>query len=145
VWRPSDLRRLASLTRDERRVLAAAGLLLPLYALRVRLFGLRRTLAAMPAVAADVGAASPQGLARLVSIASRRGPYRAACLPASLALRHLLANRGIASDLRLGVSAAGGELEAHAWVECRGVVILDLRGRDREFAPFDRAIAPPRP
>ena len=145
MWQRADFARLAALPRSDRRVLAAAGFLIPFYSLRVRLFGLRRTLAALPTVSTRAAATDPAGVARLVSVAARRGPFHAACLPASLALLHLLAIRGIAADLRLGVRATGGALEAHAWVERAGVVILDLREADRQFAPFDRVIAPPSP
>lgn len=47
------------------------------------------------------------------------------CLPRALAAHALLARRGIRTDLRIGVArTAGSPLEAHAWVEREGVVLL---------------------
>jgi hypothetical protein len=52
-----------------------------------------------------------------VTAAGRRVP-QTACLPWALALRGLLAQAGIASELRIGVATDGRALKAHAWVEC---------------------------
>lgn len=45
----------------------------------------------------------------------------------------LLSRRGVVSDLRIGVAKnERGRLEAHAWVECRGRIVVgdsvDLAG-----------------
>ena len=52
-----------------------------------------------------------------VTAASKRVPGTK-CLPWALALHGLLAQAGIASELRIGVAADGDALKAHAWVEC---------------------------
>lgn len=55
-----------------------------------------------------------------VTAAARRVP-RTRCLPWALALRGLLAQVGLASELRIGVAPAGpAAIKAHAWVECDG-------------------------
>jgi hypothetical protein len=55
-----------------------------------------------------------------ITAAARRVPG-ARCLDWSLALRGLLASAGIASELRVGVTAGGaGTIRAHAWIESGG-------------------------
>jgi hypothetical protein len=55
-----------------------------------------------------------------VAVASRRVP-RASCL----ALQNLLAREGYRSDLHIGVAKSGdGGLEAHAWLESGGRVLI---------------------
>jgi hypothetical protein len=83
----------------------------------------------------------------MVALAVRRGPFRAKCLPAALTLQTLLARAGIASELRLGVRKRGTRLEAHAWIEHRGVALMEEGANVHAgFAPFEGAIDPrPRP
>lgn len=55
-----------------------------------------------------------------ITAAARRVPS-ARCLEWSLALRGLLAQAGIACELRIGVAAARpGAIRAHAWIESGG-------------------------
>jgi hypothetical protein len=75
-------------------------------------------------------------LVRLLEAVARRIPGTA-CLPRSLALTRMLAVRGIASDLRMGVRAEHGRLTAHAWVERLGQPINDAPGVRNEFDPLD--------
>jgi hypothetical protein len=143
VWR---------LSPAERRSLALALALLPLTALALRLVGLRRWQAALARLA-PVGAGAAAGdeaavlgraraVARMVEAAARRGPYRATCLPRSLALWWLLRRQRIDGDLRIGVRNEGGRFEAHAWVELRGAVLNDGDDVRERFAAFGRAILP---
>lgn len=82
-------------------------------------------------------------IASLVAAASRHGPYRANCLPTSLALRRMLLCRGIKANLRVGVrKIAGGKLEAHAWVEHEGQPLIDKPDVHQRFAPFAQPIHP---
>lgn len=46
------------------------------------------------------------------------------CLTQALALRFLLARRGMASDLRIGVARSGDAVAAHAWLERDGHVLI---------------------
>jgi hypothetical protein len=46
------------------------------------------------------------------------------CLARALAVSRLLARNGYKSTLRVGVRRAGGEFEAHAWVEYGGRAII---------------------
>ena len=61
---------------------------------------------------------------------------RATCLVRALAAQALLARRGYASQLRLGVSGASGRpFEAHAWIERDGRVLIGGPVEDR-YVPF---------
>jgi hypothetical protein len=145
------MRRLASflaLSAWERGVFLRALVLLPRTALRIRRHGLRGAQAPL-ASSAPTGAmpsADAQSLARriawLVDAAARRGLFRASCLPRSLTLQRLLQERGIASELRVGVRKHAGRLEAHAWIECHGAPLLESAQVHERFAAFDQAVAP---
>lgn len=62
----------------------------------------------------------------------------ATCLTQALALRALLARGGRASTLTLGVRNPVGALEAHAWLEADGRIVLG----DPHPVPFQR-LRPP--
>jgi len=50
---------------------------------------------------------------------------RASCLTQGLATQQLLSWRGYPTQLRIGVArGAGGQFQAHAWVEWQGTVII---------------------
>jgi hypothetical protein len=70
---------------------------------------------------------------RMVNLAARRGPIRAACLAQSLAACWLLDRRGFRPELRIGARRASeGGIEAHAWLELNGTVLVDaVQVRDR--------------
>ena len=61
----------------------------------------------------------------------------AACLTRSLVLQRILAGRGIATTLWVGVRNEGQGLQAHAWVECGGVPVNDTPHGIRGFARMD--------
>ena len=136
------------LSRWERHVLLQALVLLPLIALRIRWFGLRR--AFNPAAAAPRGASSETGdllararrIAHLVDAAARHGPFHATCLPRSLTLHRLLRERGIEAHLRLGVRKIAGSLEAHAWIERDGEPLIESAQIDGRFAAFAEPVKP---
>ena len=79
------------------------------------------------------GEASPEsvaqraaGIARAVDRAARRGVFRPKCLVRSMALHRMLERSGIhGSVIRIGVRREGEELLAHAWVEHRGITLID--------------------
>ena len=76
---------------------------------------------------------------RMVNAAVRHGWARPTCLEKSLALWWLLRRQGIASSVRIGARAAGGKLEAHAWVEREGAALNEPAGEHRHYAAFDAA------
>ena len=74
-------------------------------------------------------------LAWAVEAASRYVP-RATCLVQALALQALCARRGQATALRIGVAhGERRELEAHAWLEGEGRILIGSRG-STGFAPL---------
>jgi hypothetical protein len=111
----------------------------------------RLTMRSWPVVAAAVVALHVLGIDRMLRIASRpvRGSAKtvigdvvasvdragryvpgATCLSRSLALAWILRGRGVEATVRIGVKTAGqhmrrGRLEAHAWVEAKGVAVQD--------------------
>ena len=126
-------------------MLAVVGL--PVSALGVRLFGLRRwmgfveramTRPGSPRAAEDLKQATATG--RVVAIASRHAPYRGNCLSRSLTLWWLLLGQGIRSDLRIGVTRPPGQFSAHAWIEYQGIVLNDRQDVGRRYSTFDRPI-----
>jgi hypothetical protein len=67
-------------------------------------------------------------LGRAVVRALRLLPTDSRCLVRSLVLTRVLARRGVASTLIIGVNP-GDELEAHAWIEYAGAPLLDSGGQ----------------
>ena len=137
------------LSGQEHRILLLALLLLPMIALGLRLSGLRRIrtlLADRKALAqseAEVehALAKATSVARLVAAAARHGPYKAKCLPVALTLAWLLQRRGMSTNLRLGVRKAAARLEAHAWIEYRGVPLIDTAEVLERFTAFEPVTA----
>ena len=71
------------------------------------------------------------GITSAVEAASRRVP-RATCLTQALAARLLLHRAGYPSTLKIGVGRDGHrQFVAHAWVECRGAVVIGETDLDR--------------
>ena len=145
-----DLERLRGLTALERSFLISAVLLLPAVGLGLRMIGFGRLHAALHRSAitpvekatSDVAMKTALAVSRMVSIAARRGLYRANCLPTSLALAHLLGKLGIATDLRVGVRKVAGVFEAHAWVELQGQPLNDDHDVHDRFPAFNQPIDP---
>jgi hypothetical protein len=142
--------RLRRLGRPERRIVIAAAATLPAAWLALRLGGFRRSTAMLARFAPlpdgtplrDGTAVSPEEIARLTYATARSLPFASNCLDRSLALCWLLRRRGIAAHLRIGARKDGEQLEAHAWVESRGVPLNDGDAQHRHFIPFEGALAP---
>jgi hypothetical protein len=139
-------RAFLDLSSPRRRLLLHAWLLLPAVAVRLRVFGFARTRAALLAQAdarkglTNLGDA--EFTACLVDAAARWSPVPASCLVRSLVLCRLLRQRGLASELRIGVATPDGHFSAHAWVEHDGVPLAEA-GRVREnYSAFDKSILP---
>lgn len=147
----TDLAKLRALAPRDRRLLALSVLALPTLDAGVRLFGFGRTRRMLDRLAwPQRHAAPPTGseaevrareLARLVSIAARRGPIAATCLRRALLLHWLLRREGIDAVVRIGVRRGEAGLEAHAWVEHRGRPIDDDASVAERYAPFDGDLA----
>lgn len=119
------LRRIAALDARE-RALIACGLtwvLISKAALALPGGSLPRWQRWLDRLAAHLPAAprcNQDEAAWAITAAARRVP-RTRCLEWSLALRGLLAQAGIASELRIGVAATAPDaITAHAWIESAG-------------------------
>jgi hypothetical protein len=137
-----SLARLRGLAPSERRLLAAALVMLPIAGASLRALGLRRTQRLLLRAPARLKRTpvSPVRAGQIVRAAAERGPYCAKCLAASLTLQALLLRSGVRTSLRLGVRKGGAGIEAHAWVELDGEVLMEPQGSHRHFSAFDGAI-----
>ena len=124
-------------------MLGHACLLLPVVWVSLRAFGLPRTLAW--AVASrptgqinDLSVPTQASVGRLVNIAARYGPIRAACLVRSLVLIRILSGRNVTGALQIGVRKGSfTQLDAHAWVDYEGIPVNDHPNVAKDFAVFD--------
>lgn len=146
--------KLAHLRPGELVLLLEAPLLLPLAALALRRWGLRRVqlrLSRRPIRhrwrPVDDGEAheAARRIAWVVQVTAAYGPWPANCLQRSIVLWWFLRRRGLEGDLRIGVrrDPERGGLDFHAWIEHDGAVINDRRDVRERYATFDRAIVPP--
>jgi hypothetical protein len=157
----SSFRKLQRLSAKERRLLTQALVLLPVtfwgvYALGVsrwhrflaqlaslgttsnRSKNLSGNLASERILASSDAAAIEQArvIARIVKIAAEKGAYQARCLQQTLVLWCLLRRNNIESEVRFGARKAGGELQAHAWVEVGGVALNEESDVCLHFSPL---------
>ena len=137
------MRKLRALPVRDWFVLGYACLLVPVVWMSLRAFGLPRTLAWAVAPRPseqtnDSRVSTKASLGRLVNIAARYGPIRAACLVRSLVLIRILSGRGATGTLQIGVrKGSSTQLDAHAWVEYEGIPVNDHPNVARDFAIFD--------
>jgi hypothetical protein len=131
--------RFLDLPARERRLLAEAWLLLAVNAIRIR-FRPASTLASA-LVPAETGAARSRDetraeLALALARAAAHHVVAMTCLPRALTLRAMLAARGVASVLRIGVRRRDGAIEAHAWIEVDGAAVGEPEAVERRFLPL---------
>jgi hypothetical protein len=128
-------RRLRALSAADRRLLARAALLLFVCRIGLWLFPytrLRRVVDGDPRPGRAPPGDFPDRVSWAIGALGRRLPAMT-CLVRSLAAHALLHRAGCPAELRIGVQprARGAPklLEAHAWVECAGrVVVGDVPG-----------------
>ena len=135
-----------ALSWPERKLLFDSMLLLPLFWIGLRVFGLLRFQGWLNRTAA-IARPSPRreelaAMGALVNIAGSHVPWPSTCLTRSLLLGWLLRRRGVSSELRIGVRLDEGRLEAHAWVEYEGRPINDADDVAARFAPFNEPLSP---
>lgn len=139
------IKQLRALSGDERYFLARAVFWLPLTSLLLHLVGFRRTLGFFKrgkALANNTAITShhrhtAQKAARMIDIAANHGLYRARCLQKSLVLIKFMRACEIPCSLVLGARRQGDAFDAHAWVECGGVVVNDDADVGLGFTPFN--------
>jgi hypothetical protein len=129
----SPLRRLARLSRDDRRVLGEALVTLTAASLAIRLLPFKRTVEMMQGrgVRPELDAARAERLTNqcrwAVTLWADRVPWRAVCFQRGLALHLMLRRRGIASTLHYGVAQHGPKgLRAHVWISSEGRPVLGV-------------------
>lgn len=139
----ATLRRFAALPSSERRLgLRALGVVV-----WVRL---RLTVSSFPTVDRLTGerpvrqAVWQHSAVRIGSAVEAVSGYvpGATCLTRALAARVLLSSEGHASSLRLGMARIDGRLQAHAWLESDGTIVVGGAGH-RQFAPFGSVASSP--
>ncbi|HEY4953992.1 MAG TPA: lasso peptide biosynthesis B2 protein [Gemmatimonadaceae bacterium] len=139
------LRKIRALSAADWMLLPAA--LLAVLAARARLlllpFARVRDWAAAPArqnsyiddpvlLAARVG--------RAVAAASACVPGGRNCLVRAIAVQRMLSGLGLASELRIGASKSpAGRLDAHAWVECMGGIVIGGAFESGRYAALFRS------
>lgn len=137
----ATLRRFAALPPSERR-LALRALAVVVW-VRVRLtassFPTVDRLTRERPVRDAVGRHSAARIGSAVQAASAYVPG-ATCLTQALAARVLLSSEGHPSRLRLGMARIDGSLQAHAWLESDGTIVVGGAGH-RQFVPFE-SVAP---
>lgn len=74
-----------------------------------------------------------------VAVASRYMPGGVKCLARALATQVLLGQRGYQAQLHIGVAKGEGGLEAHAWVESQGRVVI---GGLKDLGRYTPLLAP---
>jgi hypothetical protein len=126
----SRIKKMRELTPSERRLLARAYFLQWVIWLGLWLFPFARLQHFIEDRArkypdrAKSDQYTPEQSARLLQAASRGVPC-ATCLVRALALHSILLEGNHPSQLRFGVrKSQKGQLEAHAWVECEGTILL---------------------
>jgi len=143
----SSWAKLRMLSSPEKRSLAASVVLLPLSAAALRFVSLRRWQTFLSKATTrrrrhrsciDKSALDAAfETARMVRVASARGPYRGNCLQQSVTLWWLLQRQSIEGKIRFGARKDEGRLGAHAWVEVDGCALNEGRGSHNEFKPCD--------
>ena len=122
------------------------GLLIPLVEVCLRCVGLKRTQRALMSLASTLNrrhkkplsSACAQQLACALDHANHHySIYQATCLTRSLALLFLLARRGAAADVCLGVRTFTGRFEAHAWIEYNGIALNEAVPPRDIYTVFD--------
>lgn len=144
-WRSlrRKVRQFTALSSTERRVLLQAAIMLPAVAIMRRMMSFKRLQAMLARWAGDADGASlteighARQIARIVKAASAHVWPRPNCLDRSLVLRTMLARRNIHSELRFGVSRNGEQFDAHAWIECGGIVLNDADDVAETYAVLD--------
>lgn len=130
----SRLRRAGRLPAREWLLLMQAGGWLAIVALGLRLMAVKRLIAflkgrvratdsAHPA-APHTGGLAPDRVAFLVERAARAYPFAPTCLEKALVLYALLKRRGVDVKLIIGATKTDRKLDAHAWLEHQGRVLI---------------------
>jgi hypothetical protein len=140
---------LSYLSAAERGLLVRALYLLPIVTIMLDLKGLRFTQdwlmrkTAPHQASGDLVETQIWETVRMVRIATRYHQHWANCLKQSLVLWILLRDRGIISEVRIGIERESTKFSAHAWVEYQGIVLNDTEDVHQRYQAFDRLFEQP--
>lgn len=139
------LRKILALNGRDAWALASAAMALANVRVRLRVLPFPRVLS-WADVSVGPHASSPapleENMEHLIHAVERVG-HRLfpdnPCLTEALVVHRLLRRKGYPSELRIAVRRASqSELEAHAWVEHLGRVVVGARGLSQEHVPLPR-------
>jgi hypothetical protein len=132
------LRKFLRLSSADRRLLISAALLLGMIKLGLWLLSfqnLRRLLGRLSRRPTGMWNADHSFSDRITWAVMRAGRYvpgARTCLPQALAVQVLLARRDCPAHLCIGVAKGeAGQMEAHAWVESHGRIVIGGSGLER--------------
>ena len=136
------------LEASRRRLAFEAGALLVLVHIGLRLCSytrLHRALCVLASRRAIGSSASPAGhtdVAWAVTAAGRRLPLKTTCLVEALVTDAMLRGRHHASQVRFGVRLGEHQpqLDAHAWVECEGDLVIGMLDDLNDYTPLAKSI-----
>jgi hypothetical protein len=139
-WR-RKLDRFGAMTWPERGLVLEAAWFLGLSSLALMLIPFRRLapwLERGARAGTKVNPSDYRRIGRAVAIAAGNVPWNAVCLPQAMAAKLMLARRGFASTLHLGVAkGSDGVLIAHAWLDAGGVTVVGGEAK-AGFSPIGR-------
>lgn len=131
-----SLDKFRQLPSHERWLFLQAVCLLPLIHLGLLLLGYLRLMEGLEKIVSVKAGTNPrseteiiaqaQRSAWIISQAARHGIYKASCLRKSILLWFFLRRQRVETCICFGVRIVHRQLEAHAWVEYRGIVLNDL-------------------
>ena len=121
------LRRFAALRSEDRRLLLEALAIVTTMRVALWVLPFGRLRSAIRRVPPRPRSSTRRGADRIAwsVVSAARFVPRASCLTQALAAEILLRRAGLPADLRIGVATDGaGALEAHAWIESEGRVLI---------------------
>ncbi|NEO81209.1 lasso peptide biosynthesis B2 protein [Moorena sp. SIO4G3] len=137
------LRKFLRLTSRERQLVIKTFILLGLIRLGLWLLPfhrLRRLLTKISQPSPQAQGVNQTNLSKIVgavNLSSRYMPGGVKCLARALSTQVLMSRCGYSPQLRIGVAKGeGGKLEAHAWVENQGQVVIGYLRDLSRFTPL---------
>ena len=126
------LRSVLALSTRERLLVVEAAVLLVGVGAAVRIVAYTRVRALLGSMPAPLlgGEATPENVGWAVSAGGGAVPGDPSCLVRALVAEAMLERRGNKTALRFGVDDAGADMEAHAWLESGGEIVVG--GENRE-------------
>jgi hypothetical protein len=123
--------RFLRLPPDDRRLLVSAALVLGLVGAALRLISFKKLLNLTDDLShrsspiQDSSSPSSERIAWAITAVGRRIPFLSKCLIQAVTTKILLARWGYPAVMQVGVNRGeNGQLEAHAWVESKGAIVM---------------------